>query len=71
MFKYFNLYEDLMVEVKRDQNIDGVGASTADRFPIRFVLFDNFRDCCHFVHDMIHSSENPICKIVRVESVAR
>lgn len=68
MFKYFNLYEDLMVEVKRDQNIDGVGASTADRFPIRFVLFDNFRDCCHFVHDMIHSSENPICKIVRVES---
>lgn len=68
MFKTFETYEELIAEVKYDQKFDGVGASTADRFPIRFVLFDNFRDCCHFVHDMIHGSDNPICQIVRLES---
>ena len=68
MFKTFEQYEDLMAEVRLDQRLEGEGASTADRFPIRFVLFDNFRDCCHFVRDMLHDSDNPICQIVRMES---
>ncbi len=35
--------------VEDDKQAIGIGASTLDRYPIRFVLFDNFRDCYEFV----------------------
>ena len=38
-----------MQAVERDKNATGVNAFTANRYPIRFVLFDNFRDCYEFV----------------------
>ena len=67
MYKTFNQYDELIKEVKHDQTFTGEGSATADRFPVRFVLFDNFRDCCHFVHDMLSGDGTPICQITRVE----
>lgn len=54
MFESFDTYEKLMDAVHADRTITGNGASTANRFPVRFVLFDNFRDCCRFVEDIAH-----------------
>ena len=67
MYKTFNQYDELINEVRHDQTFTGEGSATADRFPVRFVLFDNFRDCCHFVYDMLHGDGTPICQITRVE----
>lgn len=64
MFKTFDNLEDLLEEVHHDRNIEGEGASTANRFPVRFVLFDNFRDCCAFVEDLAHL---PNMQIQRIE----
>ena len=49
MYKTFNQYDELINEVRHDQTFTGEGSATADRFPVRFVLFDNFRDCYEFV----------------------
>ena len=54
MFKTFTNFEELLWNVHADRNIEGDGAGTANRFPVRFVLFDNFRDCCMFVEDISH-----------------
>ena len=45
----FGDIEDLKRHVEEDKQANGVGAATLDRYPIRFVLFDNFRDCFDFV----------------------
>lgn len=49
MFKTFDNMEALMKAVDRDKNATGAGAFVANRYPVRFVLFDNFRDCYEFV----------------------
>lgn len=49
MFQTFDNMEALMQAVKKDKNATGSNAFTANRYPIRFVLFDNFRDCYEFV----------------------
>ena len=49
MFQTFDNMEALMQAVDKDKNAAGAGAFTANRYPIRFVLFDNFRDCYEFV----------------------
>lgn len=67
MYKTFDQYNDLINEVIHDQTYTGEGSATADRFPVRFVLFDNFRDCCYFVHDMLKGNGTPVCQIARVE----
>ena len=54
MFETFTNFEKLLWNVRADRNIEGDSASTANRFPVRFVLFDNFRDCCMFVEDISH-----------------
>ena len=41
--------EALMRAVEEDKNATGTSAFTANRYPVRFVLFDNFRDCREFV----------------------
>ena len=53
----------LKAHVEDDKQARGVGASTLDRYPIRFVLFDNFRDCYEFV-DFLQTEQG-----VHVESV--
>lgn len=54
-----------MDEVNADRLITGNEASTANRFPVRFVLFDNFRDCCSFVEEITHF---PNINMVRLEN---
>lgn len=54
MFTTFPNLEELLANVHADRNIAGDGGSTANRFPVRFVLFDNFRDCCAFVENISH-----------------
>ena len=64
MFKTFTNIEELLKEVHADRNVEGDGAGTANRFPVRFVLFDNFRDCCNFVEVILHL---PHVAIQRIE----
>lgn len=45
----FKDVDALKRHVEEDKQANGVGAATLDRYPIRFVLFDNFRDCYNFV----------------------
>ena len=52
MYKEFSHINELIEWVKYDKNIDGSLAPTANRYPIRFVLFDNFRDSFDFVSIM-------------------
>jgi hypothetical protein len=54
MFTTFTNFEELLQNVYADRIIEGDGANTANRFPVRFVLFDNFRDCCKFVEEISH-----------------
>lgn len=61
----FHSMIELKAHVKEDKQASGIGASTKNRYPIRFVLFDNFRDCYEFV-DFLQSD----CD-VQVESVDR
>lgn len=49
MYKAFHKIEELVTAVDTDKKIEGAGAYSANRFPVRFVLFDNFRDCYEFV----------------------
>lgn len=63
MLKTFTNFEELLWTVHADRNIEGDGASIANRFPVRFVLFDNFRDCCRFVEDISHISNINIQRI--------
>ena len=64
MFKTFTSLEELLAEVHSDRQLEGDGAGTANRFPVRFILFDNFRDCCDFVEDVSHL---PHIAIQRIE----
>lgn len=57
-FKTVASFEELKALVEEDKNINGMGAATANRYPIRFVLFDNFRDSYDF--DMYMQSEREI-----------
>ncbi len=45
----FTHFEDLINYVRLDKELSGVAAGTANRFPVRFVLFDNFQDSYRFV----------------------
>lgn len=51
MFLQVENLSDLMAALDDDRSRKGVGASTRDRFPVRLVLFDNFRDCCSFIEE--------------------
>ena len=53
-YQYENLSE-LMTALEDDRQAGGAGASTRDRFPVRLVLFDNFRDCCSFIEELQNS----------------
>lgn len=49
MRKDFTYFDDLIDFVRADKEITGANAATANRFPVRFVLFDNFTDSYRFV----------------------
>ena len=54
--------ENLLDLVHKDKASEGSGALTANRYPVRFVLFDNFRDCYQFVNRMQDTS----AKVIRI-----
>lgn len=49
MLTQFSDIDSLMQAVRKDKDNPCNGAYEADRYPIRFVLFDNFRDCYEFI----------------------
>lgn len=52
MYKCFSHIDELMDEVRTDKWCNGALSTTLDRYPVRFVLFDNFRDSREFVATM-------------------
>lgn len=52
MYKDFQDFDCLIAEVRADKQIAGSVSATANRYPVRFVLFDNFRDSFEFVSRM-------------------
>jgi len=52
MYKEFEKLEELISHAIADKNISGDNAASANRYPIRFVLFDNFRDSFEFVSEI-------------------
>ena len=56
MQQTFNTLDELIAAVKADKKIIGAGAYTANRYPVRFVLFDNFRDQYGFILKMVDST---------------
>ena len=53
MYAEFNNIDDLFKVVKEDKQADGVNSVTLNRYPMRFVLFDNFRDSYAFIIRMM------------------
>ncbi len=53
MYVEFNNIESLLEAVRQDKEANGVDSSTRLRYPIRFVLFDNFIDSYAFTIRMI------------------
>lgn len=49
MYKEVKYFEELKSLVLDDKQSVGLGGDIRNRYPIRFVLFDNFRDCSLFV----------------------
>lgn len=49
MFKIFDTLESLYREIEEDKNWTGAESALRNRYPIRFVLFENFRDFGDFV----------------------
>ena len=54
MYNEYKSFEELRTVVLNDKEQAGMDVSTRNRYPIRFVLFDNFRDCSQFV-DFVQS----------------
>lgn len=51
MLKTFNSLDDLFAYIKEDKNRTGANTDMLNRYPIRFVLFDNFADFNQFIVD--------------------
>ncbi|MDR0895825.1 MAG: BREX-4 system phosphatase PglZ [Prevotellaceae bacterium] len=60
-FAHINL---LIEEVKRDKTSEGANSSILNRYPIRFILFDNFTDSKEFVNELIELGVTKMQKIV-------
>lgn len=63
MYSEYSSFEELKSHVVADREQIGLDVSTRNRYPIRFVLFDNFRDCSQFV-DFVQTEMNAIVQSV-------
>ena len=63
MYSEYNTFEELKAHVIADREQTGLDVSTRNRYPIRFVLFDNFRDCSQFV-DFVQEDMDAIVQSV-------
>lgn len=52
MWQEFHNIDDLLGCVKADKEVTGDAGFVANRYPIRFVLFDNFKDSFDFIHQL-------------------
>ena len=52
MYKEFHNIDDLLEYAKADKQITGDEGFVANRYPIRFVLFDNFNDSFEFIQQI-------------------
>lgn len=51
MHKSFSSLEDLFAHIKEDKEWTGANAAHYNRYPVRFVLFDNFADFNEFINE--------------------
>lgn len=58
MYKEFHNIEDLLEYAKADKQKTGDDGFVANRYPIRFVLFDNFNDSFEFIKQIHCNVEN-------------
>lgn len=49
MFRTFNNIDTLIAAVAEDKKAEGEKGVVLNRYPIRFVMFDNFNDCYDFI----------------------
>lgn len=49
MYRELTKFDELKVLVQEDKESMGVNATTLNRYPLRFVLFDDFKQCSEFV----------------------
>lgn len=61
----FSNIDELMQAVVADKNADGVRATVQNRYPIRFVLFDNFKDSYAFTIRLVQELQITIEDIQR------
>lgn len=55
MYKDFDNIDLLIEEVVRDKEASGANASVLNRYPVRFVLFENFADSKAFVSKLVET----------------
>ena len=53
MYSTFNTLDSLFERLRFDKEANGANSSTLNRYPIRFVLFDNFNDQYEFIWRMV------------------
>ena len=53
MYSKVDSLDALFELIRQDKEANGPNYSTRDRYPIRFVLFDNFKDQYQFILRMI------------------
>lgn len=61
MFKAFDDFDELMQVVADDRAPAGAAASAADRYPVRFVLVDDFPQCLRFSQAMQGRFQVTVC----------
>ena len=49
MYRSFNSLDELFSYIKEEKEWTGANAAQHNRYPIRFVLFDNFSDFNDFI----------------------
>lgn len=52
MKETFSSLTELLSKVSEDKEWDGVNSSTLNRYPVRFILFDNFSEFYQFIDNM-------------------
>ena len=57
MYQAFENFDNLLQCIREDKVSAGINAASAGRFPVRFVMFDNFKDCYDFVD---HLTDNGV-----------
>ncbi len=63
MYKELTKFDDLIQLVRDDKESRGVNATTLNRYPLRFVLFDDFKQCSEFV-DFVQYEVGAVVKSV-------